>query len=470
MKRGGCASQNSMMQEITRQETSLEEGSEANQHRVGLTSNQDGCEPSVSDRLAALKMKLKQSHHGEAEGYGGEEKRSNSDDGKNRDLNAQHVDASILTELRRQLEKEVSKNSHLVALYEEQREELENMQAEHDRVQQEAREQVDTMNKKYAAMAHDLESQIEENRSMKEQGPGNVTELQERVKELQDQLDQLESEKHHGTASRLEDLEQALTKSNTELKFAKDQLHRLKSQMISTQDEEENQIRWRVEAEVALRLEQLGISPDGKVPVRDAQLLEDLEIALHKVQESEKEVCHLKEVLERREMEMKNMEIALGELRYESEAAENLRIQVRSLEAKMQSKNDEVEEAKAKCTEYERQANAALEQLAQEKKKAAAARDAEGAARQEMISLQVAYNDLALKMKGSDNHKTYDRSLIVKMLKDMASLRHSQAIKKAVQTLSLTQEERIYVLGDNTSSLASNWVTFLESQVEDDEM
>lgn len=423
-----------------------------------MSSNQgegrDVQEVSVSDRLAALKKKLNQSRTDGTVARDGEVhgQKEVGDDGQ-------------IAALEEQLEKEVAKNNHILGLYEEQREELEQLQMQRDSLQRESEERINAMKKTYDDTVHELQRQLDARSEHHE-----VMELRNQLKEMQCEIERLQSESRETQASNsgVEDLEQALVKSTMELKFAKDQLHRLKSQMITSQDEQEEEIRWRVETEVTSRLEQLGIHPDGEMPVRDEQLVHDLEIALDRIQQAEKEVDHWKEALEAKEAELKNMQIALGDLSYESEAAEKLRVQVRSLEASMRSKDDEVEESKRKCKEYESETKKAVEQLGQEKKKAAAARDAEGAARQEMISLQVSYNDLALKLQGADNRKTYDRSFVVHMLKDMASLRHSQAIKKAIQVLSLTDEEQTFVLGDNSSSLANTWVTFLESQVEDD--
>ena len=411
-------------------------------------------EVSVSDRLAALKMKLNQSRTDGTAAHN-EEVRGQKEVG----------DDGQLAALQEQLEKEVAKNNHILGLYEEQREELEQLQMQRDSLQRESEERSNAMKKTYDDMVHEMQRQLDARSEHDE-----VMELRNQIKEMQCEIERLQSESRETQASNsgVEDVEQALVKSTMELKFAKDQLHRLKSQMITSQEEQEEEIRWRVEAEVTSRLEQMGIHPDGEMPVRDEQLVHDLEIALDRIQQAEKEVDHWKEALEVKDTELKNMQIALGDLSYESEAAEKLRVQVRSLEAAMRSKDDEVEQSKIRCQEYESQTKKALEQLGQEKKKAAAAREAEGAARQEMISLQVSYNDLALKMQGGDNRKTYDRSFVVKLLKDMASLRHSQAIKKAIQVLSLTDEEQTFVLGDNSSSLANTWVTFLESQVEDD--
>lgn len=457
-------------------------------------SQKEETEASVSDRLAALKVKLQQSrqhssdsHHDVPNSIINHDVTNVDEDG----VKSVHVseeftggehnrvqgtlEAKVMA-LQGQLEREVAKNGHIIGLYEDQRDQLEQLQKEHDIMGRDAAEQIEGMRQKYDGVVRrmqDLERELHAQQSdlaAQNQIIEANRALEMQVKDLKSEIQRLGkgNETRHAHSDSPDDLRQELVKSNTELKFAKDQLQRLKSQMVAAQDDVEDQIRWRVDAEVKLRLEELGIGPHGEMPVRDAQLLGDLEIALEKIQESDKELEHLKTVVHAKEAELRNMQIALSELSYESETAEKLRVQVRSLEDRMRSKDDEVEAAKLNCMEFEKKAMHALEQLAEEKRKAAAAREAEGTARQEMISLQISYNDLASKLKGADNIKTYDRAFLIKLLKDMASLRHSQAIQTAAQALSLTEDERTFVMGDSSSSFADTWVNFLESQVKDD--
>jgi len=420
---------------------------EESDHYEGVDKVSDhemhGGDASVSDRLAALKIKLNQSRgtkESAADRSGAEGKGSTSSS-SSRGLDRTCEDDVDILEEETVTRHGITASPKDQEMFDQLRVELEHVRTERDTLHKEYMEKIDMMKIEYDGIVRELQRERDER--------------QKEVDGLRKHMMEIQQVQNSGS----EDVEQALMKSNMELKFAKDQLHRLKSQMIASQDEQEDQIRWRVEEELRSRLEM--------PQMRDEQLVHDLEIALDKVQQSEKELEHLKVSFEAKEEELKNMQIALEELSYESEATEKLRMQVRSLEATVRSKDAEVEIAHNRCIECETQAKEALEQLGREKKKAAAAREAEGAARQEMISLQVSYNDLALRMKGADNHKTYDRSLILNMLKDMASMRHSQAIKKAISMLSLTDEECTFVLGDD-SSLANNWVTFLESQVNED--
>lgn len=260
----------------------------------------------------------------------------------------------------------------------------------------------------------------------------------------------------------------ALEKSQMELEVAKSQLSRLKAQMMTLQEEEEEKIQWRVDAEVKLRMDQLGISSTSNV--KDSQQLEhDLEIAVDKAQEFEKEASYWQSVANAKEVELSNMQRALDDLSYESETAEKLRVEVRVLLKKLSDMESRVEQYKDKCSQCEVEARNAEQLMAEEKKKAAAAREAEGAARQEMISLQLAYNGIANKLNNVDNDKIFQREFIVDLVKQMASMRHSQALKKAAHVLSLTEAEHKYVFGDDSGSLANTWVTFLQSQVKEEE-
>lgn len=259
----------------------------------------------------------------------------------------------------------------------------------------------------------------------------------------------------------------ALEKSQMELEVAKSQLNRLKAQMMALQEEEEEKIQWRVDAEVKLRMDELGISSNSNV--KDSQLEHDLEIAVDKAQEFEKEASYWQSVAHAKEVELSNMQRALDDLSYESETAEKLRVEVRVLSKKLSDMESRVEQYKDKCSTCEAEARMAEQMMAEEKKKAAAAREAEGAARQEMISLQLAYNGIANKLNNVDNDRIFQREFIVDLVKQMASMRHSQALKKAAHVLSLTEAEQKYVFGDDSGSLANTWVTFLQSQVKEEE-
>ena len=425
----------------------------------------------VSDRLASLKMRLQASR---SRGVPVAPLESVKTTTQKIDDVSLESEAPSSSGLNKESEME-EKVRHLTDLYESQRIEYERSMKESERRIASLMEEMEVTRRKDAEVIGQLRQERDrlqgELEAMARSRDDVGESLQKQMKKQELLLESLQTSKKESLqgATVLQELDQtrdALTKSNAELKFAKDQLQRLKSQMIVSQEEEEEQLRWRVDAEVKLQLERLGLGPDGKpLAAQDGQLLQDLEVALEKVQEAELESKKWRDALVVKETEAANMQRALEDLQFESDTAENLRVQVRSLELKIQSMKAELEESKLNCSKHEEQARKAVEQAAEEKAKTRHAKDAEGAARQEMISLQVAYNDLANQMKAADNKTSFQREFIVDLMKDMSSMRHSQAMKKAADTLTLTEAERKYIWGDPSASLANTWVTFLESQV-----
>ena len=242
-------------------------------------------------------------------------------------------------------------------------------------------------------------------------------------------------DKQRGLEVQLTEAREALSKSESEQIFLREQLKKLKAQMLGDQEDEEDKIRWRVDAEVKLELERLGLGPDGiKLSREDEkQLMCDLEIAVKRADEAEKVASKWESIVAARDAELGNMQRALGELSYESDAAEQLRSEVRTYQSKIHKLEGDLESLKRLKVEAEAQAKAASELAAEERKRALAARESEGAAKQEMVSLQVAYNDLANKTSLLDGKSIYKREFILDLLKTMAALRHSQAMKKAAE-------------------------------------
>jgi hypothetical protein len=254
--------------------------------------------------------------------------------------------------------------------------------------------------------------------------------LRERSENVPNDVD-----KKHDLEVQLMEVRKELSKSESEQKFLREQLKKLKAQMLGDQEEEEEKIRWRVDAEVKLELERLGLGPDGVKLSRDdeKQLMRDLEIAVQRADEAEKVASKWESIVAARDAELGNMQRALGELSYESDAAEQLRAEVRTCQLKIHKLEDELRNSKRFQEEAQAQAKAASDLAAEERRRALAARESEGAAKQEMVSLQVAYNDLANKTALFDGKSIYKREFILDLLKMMGSLRHSQAMRKAAE-------------------------------------
>lgn len=278
-----------------------------------------------------------------------------------------------------------------------------------------------------------------------------------------------------------------------ELVNTREHLNKLKAQLLGDQDDEEERIKWRVDAEVKLALERLGIGPDGKIcnEKADEQLERDLEIAIERADAAEELATKWEAKVAVRDEEVANLQRALGELSYESDAAEKLRTEIRLLQKNIRSTQQAMKIAEEESKKAQEACKEAKQVATEERRKAAAARDAEGAARQEMISLQVSYNDLANKMNSVDSKNAFKREFIVDVLKEMASLRHSQAMRKAIQYVhgsflypclkqfvnghfvcrmfDLTEKEVDTIWSEAKSSLANSWISFLESQSQDEE-
>ena len=258
----------------------------------------------------------------------------------------------------------------------------------------------------------------------------------------------------------------AETDQSKEIQSLKDQLDKLKMQMLSTQTAFEEQIEAEVQERVSALAAEMSTSSKGRHE-EDDQLLADLEIALDKIQEAEKESALWKSEAERMRGELSNMQIALDELRYESENGEKLRVQVRTAQAELREMEVRLSEAVASKEASETKAREAVQRADDERRRAFVAREAEGVAKQDLIALQMAYNDMSNKMRDAEGGQgVIKRELVVQVLKDMAAMRHGKAMKHGVERLGLSDAERQTVLGDN-SGLASSFVAFLETSVED---
>eukprot|EP00890_Picochlorum_soloecismus_P003863 jgi/Picsp_1/4478/NSC_06699-R1_hypothetical protein COCSUDRAFT_49280 [Coccomyxa subellipsoidea C-169] len=296
-----------------------------------------------------------------------------------------------------------------------------------------------------------------------------IGDLRRENKKLAEKSQDGDVDRKHALEVQLMEAREALSKSESEQTFLREQLKKLKTQMLGDQEEEEEKIRWRVDAEVKLELERLGLGADGiKLSREDEkQLMCDLEIAVQRADEADRVASKWESIVAARDAELGNMQRALGELSYESDAAEQLRAEVRTCQSKIHKLEDELVNSKRLKEEAEAQAKAASELAAEERRRALAARESEGAAKQEMVSLQVAYNDLANKTSLLDGKYMYKREFILDLLKKMAGLRHSQAMRKAAEVLELDEKEMQQVWGDKSASLANSWVSFLESQAKE---
>lgn len=367
-------------------------------------------------------------------------------------LNSGEVDRKHqehINRLRIEVEKEVSKNTHLLGLYEDAMVNAREAAGRADGLEEEVRK-----------LKQDRDALVEAERLAKEEAT--------KAREEADRAVRGDDIVNDGVS--LEQREEAPRPSSSdreskEVQSLKEQLDKLKMQMLATQTAFEEQIEAEVQERVAaLTQGTLKNVPKGRHE-DDEQLLADLEIALDKISEAEKESAHWKSEAERMRDELGNMQIALDELRYESENGEKLRVQVRTAQAEVREMEARVAEALASKDALELKAQEAAQKAEEERRRAFAAREAEGLAKKELIALQVAFSEMDTKVN-EGGRGAIERDTVVEVLKDMSGMRHGSAMKYAVDRLNLSEAERRKVLGDS-SGLASTFVAFLETAVEE---
>ena len=367
-------------------------------------------------------------------------------------LNSGEVDRKHQEHINRlqiEVEKEVSKNTHLLGLYEDAMANAREAAGRADGLEEEVRK-----------LKQDRDALVEAERLAKE----------EATKAREEGGRAVRGDDIVNDGVSLEQREEAPRPSSSdreskEVQLLKEQLDKLKMQMLATQTAFEEQIEAEVQERVAaLTQGTLKNVPKGRHE-DDEQLLADLEIALDKISEAEKESTHWKSEAERMRDELGNMQIALDELRYESENGEKLRVQVRTAQVEVREMEARVAEALASKDALELKAQEAAQKAEEERRRAFAAREAEGLAKQELIALQVAFSEMDTKVN-EGGRGAIERDTVVEVLKDMSGMRHGSAMKYAVDRLNLSEAERRKVLGDS-SGLASTFVAFLETAVEE---
>ncbi|KAL0048136.1 hypothetical protein WJX82_008657 [Trebouxia sp. C0006] len=171
-------------------------------------------------------------------------------------------------------------------------------------------------------------------------------------------LPQLTDETHN--------LQQRLAAVEKERDKAKQQLNRLKQQLMTEQEEEEEMLRWRVDAEVKLALEefqkaeaQRGAGNQGEV----AELKAGMDSANAQIQQMHEDLQAWEQAVSARDAELRNLQAALGELTFESEAADRMRGEVRSAQRQVDDLQHQLQQS-AEQVQAAQQAQAQAQQLA----------------------------------------------------------------------------------------------------------
>eukprot|EP00887_Chlorella_sp_A99_P007773 scaffold20.g7773.t1 len=304
-----------------------------------------------------------------------------------------------------------------------------------------------------------------------------------------------------GPQQRVAELESALEAAEADKAAARQQLGRLKQQMLREQEDEEEKIRWRVEAEVKLaveRLQRIGAAPGAGPEL--ARALEEAAAARQRVKQLEADMAKWEAAVAERDAELQNLQRALGELSYESDAGalgrlthphaartERLRGEMRALQAEAHSLRDALDTEHLAQLRLEQAREAAEGAAAAAAAQVASAREAEGRAAAEVLGLrgQLAEAQRRLAAATTDSGTMIDRRIVVKMLITYFERNHSpEVLDLMASMLSFTEEEKARIQasqrrrggrkatslasdvqhanGGAPASLADAWLDFLE--------
>eukprot|EP01026_Neomeris_dumetosa_P071569 TRINITY_DN7241_c0_g1_i2.p1 TRINITY_DN7241_c0_g1~~TRINITY_DN7241_c0_g1_i2.p1 ORF type:complete len:427 (-),score=79.61 TRINITY_DN7241_c0_g1_i2:228-1376(-) len=169
----------------------------------------------------------------------------------------------------------------------------------------------------------------------------------------------------------IEMLRKEVVKADEEKEKARSQLSKLKNQLIQRQEAEEEASSWRVEQEVNQAVESVKSEFKAQIVQLQNQLTEaqqQVRLKSTDQQETDEELHNLKSTLAARNMELQNLQVALGELSYESEAAGKLRHELfalqstcRALESESKSLQSKLDDTETKLQQAEKIANDATQ-------------------------------------------------------------------------------------------------------------
>ena len=204
----------------------------------------------------------------------------------------------------------------------------------------------------------------------------------------------------------------------------KQQLSRLKAQMLSEQEDEEEKIKWQVDAEVKLALEKASLQRKA-LEGSDNQLSElraEVEAARVRATRAENEAARWEQIASSRDVELENMQRALGDLSFESDAAERLRGELRAKQVEIHQLKKAMDDLTDKMTKQEDIEKSLQKELTSLRDLARSARDAEALARKEALealsSLDITKKELARFKNTGD---VFEKESVVKALVQTAS-------------------------------------------------
>lgn len=296
-------------------------------------------------------------------------------------------------------------------------------------------------------------------------------------------------------------LTQELEMSESDKAALKQQLVKLKTQLLGDQEDEEEKIKWRVDAEVKLALEKLGgSSSSAPSPAQSSSTSgnknnrKEIVILTEKCEALERDVAKYEHAAAAREAELSNLQKALAELTYESEAAERLRAEARGLTAETRTLRNELDTAKLERLKLEERVAAAEGSADDAKKRAAELAVSEGKIQGQLLAAQAALAEVKQRESAAEQGALIDRRVLVKMLVSFFQRgQQVEVLELMAKMLGFTDDERDRVFSSFTggtsggrggvhknsssggilmedgNSLAASWVDFLVKQLNEDE-
>ncbi|BDA50973.1 probable Golgin candidate 4 at C-terminar half [Coccomyxa sp. Obi] len=222
-------------------------------------------------------------------------------------------------------------------------------------------------------------------------------------------------------AGEIAHLKELLAAAQDERNRAREQLKRLKQATMAEQEDEEDKMRWRIEAEVRLALEaaqQAQAQREAYYQRELACLKADLDFSKKQAQQFGEDIDAWKAAVAARDAEIQNLQAALGELAYSSEAVERLRTDLRASATKLRHAEEEIaavrkEHAEADAARQTLEAELTAMRQEQQKRSEFEARLSEETL---MLRRALAESMKRLKLAHSDADAMVDRRIVTKLL------------------------------------------------------
>ncbi|KAK9837185.1 hypothetical protein WJX84_003180 [Apatococcus fuscideae] len=183
----------------------------------------------------------------------------------------------------------------------------------------------------------DLEQQLQEAKSLAQRSQADLD--KHRASAVAAAPPDLSGAAQQELLLKLQSAEEATEAAVAERDLAKQQLSRLKAQMVAEQEEEEGGLQWRIDAEVHLALQEATAGEAARLADHQAHvkdLGDQLEEARSREARLEADVKAWQEALPARDTEIQNLQVALGELTYENEARDRNRVDLKAARAEVQ--------------------------------------------------------------------------------------------------------------------------------------